>query len=423
MKSDGEFIEIGLGRRWQRAAVGGSVLVLGLTLMAAAARHAAAHWRGPAVSMDALRRAAAIEPDNAELHLQLARLSLVSFDLPAAEQSYLAALRHNSSDARGWLEYSFVCESQGKAAEAHTALLQALQVAPASAKVKKAAGDFFARRGEWAAATRYFRAAVSADAAMATPVIETCWQWAPDRRAILSDVLPQTAPAIETYLQFVLARQDWDEAARAWQWARHSGRQPGRELSVGYVDALLANHRAAEAGRVWRQLYPNSDAGANLIHNAKFQQPSVNGGFDWRYTPAAGVDVAQASAMLALRFSGNPDYWHLTQIVPVQPGAAYRLRAALRAEGIASTSGPRLEVRESYTGSVLGASEPLLGTTGWEERNVEFQAPADAQVVTIGLRRPAAPAWDEAMSGTLWLRDFSMQFVDEPRAAGLIARR
>ncbi len=416
MKPRLEFRQISLEAWWRRALAATAALAVALLLAGEGARHAAAHL--PAGDLAALHRALSLDPDNAELQRELARRALASLDLPLAMRSYRAALRLNRYQPEAWLEYSFVCEAQGELAAARSAVREAVALAPASAHVLEAAGNFFVRRREWDSALGCFQQALLRDLGAAAAVFEVCWKWAPDRAQILSRALPRTVPAAEAYLRFLVNRAAWEEAARAWQWARQWGQAPGQPSALHYVNGLLAARRPAEARRVWEEAFPPTDPG-NLIYNAGFQQKTQNGGFDWLLSPAPGVELAydtptQGRRALAVRFSGrdNPDYWHLRQPVAVRPGTSYRLGAAVRGEAITSSSGPRLEVRDGYSEQLLAASEPVLGSIPWQRRVVEFRTGPATELVKIGVRRPAAPPWDEPIGGTLWLRDLNLQPAD-----------
>lgn len=418
MKQSGEFCPISLEAWWWRALLGAIALLSAWALASAGARHAFAHRLAGASDPSELRRALARDPDHAELHRQLGRQSLLSLDLPRAEASYQAALHHHRFDPEIWLEYSFVCETGGEVERARTAVLRAVELAPASARVLLAAGNFFARRNDWDATLTHFRRAIASDVRAAGAVLETCWNWAPDRSQILTRALPRRTEAYEAYLQFLVDRLQWDEAKHLWEWARQQGRLPGVPAGVAYVNALLAARRPAQARAVWESLVPSTAAG-NLIHNARFTRPLMNAGFDWLYAPAPGVELAyqrdREGTALALRFGGrdNPDYWHLRQNVAVRDGAGYRLEVFLKAEGITSTSGPRLEVRDAYSDRVLACSDPVAGSTDWQKKALEFLIPKETELITVGVRRPAAPAWDELIAGTLWLRDFNLRPVPQ----------
>lgn len=418
MRAGSEFREISLEAMWRRLALGALALLSVAALGLAGARHLTAHWLAGSGDPAALDRALARDPDHAELHRQMGRLALFALDLEQAERSLQAALRHQRHDPQSWLEYSFVCEAQGDLGPARTAIRKALELAPASGSVLQAVGQFFARQQEWDSALLCFRRAMAFDPNAVVPVLEVCWKWAPDRDRILTHALPDRAYAYQMYLQFLVSRSEWDRAAQVWESARQRGHRPGLEVGLAYVNALVAARHPAEARRVWQALVPLPVDSGNLIHNAGFRQQMLNSGFDWLFSAAPGVEMAydrsqDGGTALALRFTGreNADYWHLRQIVPVRPDTGYRLEALFKTEGITSTSGPRLEVHDSYSGRVLVSSEPATGSTAWQKKAVEFQTSQETELVTVGVRRPPAPSWDEPIAGILWVRDFSLRPV------------
>jgi len=421
MKVRGEVIEISLEAKWRRLALGALALVSAAALGWAGARHAVAHSLAQSGDAAVLSRALALDPDHAELHREMGRQALFAFELAQAERSLQAALRHQPHDPQSWLEFAFVCEAQGDLGAARGAILKALELAPASALVLRGAGDFFARQGEWERAWPCFRRAMASDFRVVAPLLEACWKWAPDPDRILTDALPDRSYAYEAYLQFLMNRGEWERAARVWQRSRERGCPASTETALAYVNALVAAQRPAEARNVWQAWVPPSPDSGNLIHNAGFRQRILNGGFDWTHSVLPGVELAydgnqDGGVALALRFSGqhNPDYWHLRQVVAVRPSTGYRLEASFKTERITSTSGPRLEVCDGYSGRVLAFSEAATGSTAWQRKVVEFQTPEETELVTVGVRRPAAPSWDEPIGGTLWVRDFSLRPAEQP---------
>lgn len=412
-----KFAEFSLRARWRKAALAVTALAASAALGLAGLRHASAHAAETAADPRDLRVALARDPGHAGLLRQAGRLALLEMDFDGAGRFYRAALQRRPYDADAWLELAFVFEARGDLQEGEAAALKSAALAPRSTRALLAAANFFARQDRWERAFGLFRRAAAADPRGAAPLaLEACWQGAPDRGRILTQALPESAAAYEIYLQFLSAREAWDEAEGVVDWARAKGLVPGQEALLTFVDALIAARRPAQALRIWSSIRgPVSDAG-NLIVNANFSGPMLNAGFDWLYAPAPGVELvfdqeAGGARSLAVRFTGqeNPDYGHLRQRVPVRPGASYRLEALVKAAEITSTSGPRLEARDAYSSRLLASSEPLLGSRDWNRAAVEFAAPPETSLVTIGVRRPAAPAWDEKIAGILWLREFNLR--------------
>ena len=90
--------------------------------------------------------------------------------------------------------------------------------------------------------------------------------------------------------------------------------------------------------------------------------------FGWRAEPYSQVDVSldtsqfhSGTRALRLVFSGPAG---VSQYVPVQPNARYRLSTFVKSEEIVSASGPRIVVQDYYGNQALASTEDLLAPAG-----------------------------------------------------------
>jgi hypothetical protein len=177
-----------------------------------------------------------------------------------------------------------------------------------------------------------------------------------------------------------------------------------------------------------RGLVPGPTPGSweNLIINGDFEGELLNLGFDWRIAPVegvyAGLDTAtyhSPSHALLAQFPGkqNLDYRQVYQFVKVSPGHPYRLQAFMRAEGITTDSGPRLEVYDAYDPAALDKlSERLTGSTiGWTAVLLDFATGKKTELIVVRLRRLPSRKLDNLIAGKVWLDDVRLTPLKEFR--------
>jgi hypothetical protein len=107
----------------------------------------------------------------------------------------------------------------------------------------------------------------------------------------------------------------------------------------------------------------------------------------------------------------------LDQILPVEPGLAYRLTYSSRASGIPAASGLRWHVGDLATGRELSTTPVGGAGDAWREETLGFVAPADTGGVRLVLEYRRASGTTR-IEGTLWLRQISTSLEPErPKAA------
>lgn len=146
MSQGGDVAELELHGRVSRALFAAAVVVLVAVAAWEGGRHVRAHSGvRPPADRDALLRAIRIDPGHAGLEHDLARLDLATLELEEAGRHYRESLRHNPGDARVWIEYAFVCESQGRLKEAAEAARKASWAAPGESRLITYAAEMAAR--------------------------------------------------------------------------------------------------------------------------------------------------------------------------------------------------------------------------------------------------------------------------------------
>jgi len=128
---------------------------------------------GRAIEPAHLRRAARLEPWDAERQYQLGRYAFfVSADMPVAIQSFRSALSLNPYAASTWLDLSAAYLAIGDLAQQGQALEQALKAEPTDPEVEWEAGNLYIVRGDTDRALRLFQHLIAADSSHAAAALD-----------------------------------------------------------------------------------------------------------------------------------------------------------------------------------------------------------------------------------------------------------
>lgn len=200
-------------------------------------------------------------------------------------------------------------------------------------------------------------------------------------------------------------------------------RSPGLDdrMFTDYASLLLDAGEIGRALELWAERDPEFDG--HGIANGRFSRPVGPGvGLNWRINRAPpSVDIQRDSrlafsdpASLRISFNGkeNVSLSLPTIQFPVEAGQLYRLTGMWRADGLTTRSLPYFDLR---AGDVAGRARVPVQQFDWESWSIEFEAPADARLATLVLRRDRTNAFDRNIDGTLWIDDVRLVPMDEVR--------
>lgn len=173
-----------------------------------------------------------------------------------------------------------------------------------------------------------------------------------------------------------------------------------------------------EALFLWMSVLPADQfATLDYLSNGDFRFPPSGLPFDWTITPLAGADIAvepTEGAEEALRvqfYRGRVGFKNVSKLLVLPPGQ-YVLEGREKADAFETERGTVW--RLSCAGPsprVLGASEPLRGTTDWRAFQTDFQVPADAcPAQWLRLEIDARVDLEKDVGGgTIWYDDMSIR--------------
>src|SRR5580692_6356463 len=184
----------------KRLVVGLAVAFAALYVGLAASRFAAS-WLGSRVQLSSLKKAAWLDPGNADYRNHLGRFyDLVARDPASAVGEYRAAVRLDPHSARYWFDLAGAYQILGDTINQSAALERAIHADSMTPDVAWEAANLYLVQGENEKALREFRVVMAGDPELAPAAIRFCWHIEPDVDALLRDVVQTRTEAYVAFL-------------------------------------------------------------------------------------------------------------------------------------------------------------------------------------------------------------------------------
>jgi tetratricopeptide (TPR) repeat protein len=377
--------------------------------------------------LGSLRMAVRLQPENADYRFQLGEYYFWTQRLAEEADSYRTAAELNPHEAEYWTSLAAADDLLGFARERREALQNALEVDPKNPRVAWAAGNFFLTEGDVDAGLKEFRMVLENSPVLAGPALELCWQKRPDVDSLLRDAIPPKSDNYSAFLGFLMSKGDDDSAAKVW--GRMAGLHQPVTLGVvfDYVRYLIARNQPVQAGMVWEQATDLSNlknyqpSSENLIANANFSFPILNGGFDWSYEKRSDVTLALdpteahlgSPSLLISYDSRGLDDSGIGQLVSVEPGTRYQFSAYFKTQNMQGAGAPHFTLHDFYTQESLFDSEELKDSPGWRQVSGEFKTGPETRLLRLRIRRVPAGS---PIRGKLWIDNVRLQHKQEENA-------
>jgi hypothetical protein len=220
--------------------------------------------------------------------------------------------------------------------------------------------------------------------------------------------------AANAFMQYMLHKPQLTQAWSAWRWLER-GNAVEPAVALQYISTMWEAGRREESATAWMARFGPAEHGygrSNFIYNGDFEREFSRSVFDWVYTREAYANVSMDDSVacsgtraLRLQFDGNenPEYLGPRQIVWIAPGA-YTLHACMRASGVTSNEGLRLQVIDADKPvSPIGETRQVLGTTDWEDIDTAVVIGPHTRAIEIRIVRRRSWKFDNALDGTIWL--------------------
>ena len=396
------------------------VIVVAAVYLSLAAREVVASWLGSRVELSSLRRAAWLDPSNADYRDHLGRYyDLVGRDPASAIGLYRAAVQLNPHSARYWFDLASAYQVMGDTPGQTAALEHAIHADAMTPDVAWEAANLYLVQGENEKALREFRVVMANDTSLAASSIQFCWRIQPDVDALLRDVVPHNADAYIAFLTLLESRQETDGTFKVWNALMQTSEPFEIRYAFEYLHYLILHKEVDKAVEAWQQtadrfgLTGYLPTPGNLIVNGTFSFDVLNGGFDWQYQKQSGVtltldpsDFHSGRRSLLITFDGpgitDAGFY---QLVAVQPNTSYDFTAYYKNGELEGAGGPHITIQDMYTLAIYYDSDELNAAGFWKSVDGEFTTGPDCKLVVLHVRRLPAGS---PIRGKLWIDDFHL---------------
>jgi len=382
-----------------------------------------------------------LEPGYAEYWDRMGRFlqfQLDDQDLPGALKDYEMAVKLSPQTARYWVDLAVVHENLGDAQQARSDFAQALAAYPASAEIRWEYANFLLRQGELPRALAEMNKSISADPTLLQLAITRTWRATGDADQLAEDVLPREAGAYIKALDFFAQEQNVDAGLRIWNHLAELHQPFPLDSLFPFFQEMIRENRSVDAERVWYEALdacgePYDKSREQLVFNGGFENDILNGGLDWRVSPAVGMAVEYDTVVrhggarsLRMDFNGgvNLNLEEPEQFIPVESNALYVFHAYLRTDSITTESGIHFEIFDANNQDALSAkTEELTGTHLWTAVQAEVRTGASTKFLEVMLRRAPSRMFESKLSGTVWIDDVTLDRASGGDSADATGRR
>jgi tetratricopeptide (TPR) repeat protein len=369
--------------------------------------------------------AAAVEyfPNSPRLHARLAAAEFYGTerDLANAERHAREAIRLVPNEYTYHLRLALILEAAGNRDAAEQAFRDAHRLAPNYGDVNWRLANVLVRQGKAKESLDHFRKAAASNPGYLPSAHDLIWNVSGGSVEEVTYLTGANPHAQLLLAQFLLGKGRLDEAVAVYSRLDRAA-QRSEDESARFLNQMIAANHIDAARRLWLKLMTDKPEEAPAVWNGSFEgdiTPAL-AHFDWRVSSNDYARVAvdpnvgrTGSRSLRVVFSGR-DTTRLTdqisQLVPVKPGAKYRLECFYKTRELLTPMGPRVVVLDRNFQNVLAASPELPeGSRDWQQVSLEFTAPPGAVAVVISLQRIPKYDYDNPTRGVVWLDDFTLR--------------
>jgi hypothetical protein len=366
-------------------------------------RLAQADWLALDDTVEALRAASKIEPEDAAYHARIAVLDTSRRD------ELEAALRLNPRNPAWWIMLAGMQEQANDLAGTEKSLLKADSVCQYYTP-RWMTAYYYYRQGNRAPFTKWARASMSVGAGETEPLFQMAKRMGLSPEEIAKEVVPEDPNKVAAYIDFLLGGHEPGATYQAAVKLIRLGAKDRRELIFRVCESLYESGDSGESVALWNQLVKvgwipfqelDPETG-KMLARGSFAGERTEHGFDWRYSVPQGVSVStgDSDGSLRLEFSGKQpaDCDLVSELVPLKPGRKYRLTVRYRLQGVPADSGLAWSVAAIPTGNRLATVELGKGA----EASVVFEMPGKAAPVRLLLAYHRSVGTTR-IEGTVWI--------------------
>ncbi|HWS87130.1 MAG TPA: tetratricopeptide repeat protein [Pyrinomonadaceae bacterium] len=380
----------------------------------------------PAEAIESAEAAVRFAPRDPQTHLMLARINQATFDPQAvryALRAYGEAAALAPNDYLVWMEVGRARSALGDPEGGVAALRRATELAPNYAAPRWHLGNALLRAGRADEAFAELRRASDADPkTYQAQVFNMAWQVYGPNVGRVVEAVGKTTPARAQLVAVLAGRGLLEDASAVWEGLGEGGRRAHPEVGQTLARAFYAGGRYGRAVRVLKESGAE-DLGVGHVSNAGFETDIGRAGaqlFRWDVTPAEGaqtaIDARAASAgrrslRIAFNASTQVEFAHVSQVVPVEPGARYRLSFSFKTEEFRSAASLLVFVADAGPPVVpiTTSSVAPAGTSDWQRVSFDVAAGPKTEGLLIRITRVPCAEGTCPIYGKIWYDDFHLE--------------
>ncbi len=386
-------------------------------------------------SIFSLEQAVRLEPQNAELHWHLGRAELFSEggSGTAALDSLTRATSLNPYAGNYWVDLARAQEGAGDSTAAAADLERARAAEPRTPEILWESMNFALRDNRPELAMQFARELLEAAPPYAGRVLEQLGRVA-EAPTLIDRVMPADQGALGVAAAYVANRSDLPGEIALWKKVMATSLPPSGYSLRYFLELLIGQGEGPLAARVWADsvrhgwIAGDEQALAEPLYNSDFRRPLLGFGFDWKVVPQEETSVwvsdegpLPGEPCLCADFSSRAraDFGNVTHAVAVVPGQRYLLTAKLRVRHVVTPGGAFLSVSGfGASGVHPAATDPLVGSTGWEDVSTEFVPAPQTRIAQVALVRPGTREADTPVSGQVCLAEVQWKPLSLPATSG-----
>ena len=368
-----------------------------------------------------LERAVAMQPGDADYHERLARhLLYVEQDALRGGQEYQVAATLNPYNAQSWLG---VAQSElilGNENASLDAIHRALSVDPQTPSVAWESGNLLVALNQVDAALQQFRFVLANDPSMLIQGLQLIRRLESSPGKAAEMALPPD-PAIHfVFMNMLIQNGQLGDAKQVWKVVTQLHQPLVPSQTFYYFNALIAAKDFDAANQYWNDLAAiNSNIArlqtpGNLVRNASFEFPILDGGFDWRYQPSAQVDLQNEvsdthdghRSLLGTFHGQRANELGIGQYILLEPNTRYRFRGFLKSN-LQAANGVRFSLVDLHDQKHLFDTDESISDLHWKEYSAEFSSGSDTRLTVLFVGRSGT----SLISGNVLVDDLRLEKV------------
>ena len=188
---------------------------------------------------------------------------------------------------------------------------------------------------------------------------------------------------------------------------------------LAFINMLIGQGELQSATTIWKKKVKSS----KLMFNGSFAEPPLQTAFGWRIGKNKGASWYltkenkkkddQNALRIHFKRKWNINLYNIYQIVPLQGGKVYALKAKVKTKKLTTDQLPFIEALGYKCKAPYNKSEMVMSDQDWKELYFLFEVPEDCKAMQIRLRRKESNRIDNKLAGDIWLTNFSISETEE----------